>query len=329
MTDLSPTLASPRSRMVKLVRILFAVLVVGFAVIAVATQWREVGHQLRKMDPITVVGSGVLAIAGVVVSMLCWRAALADLGSRLGFKVASRVFFLGQLGKYVPGSVWAMVAQVSLAREENVPRTRTATAFVVFVGYYLASGLLVGAVTLPFVVSRGSRGELLLLLLLLPLLVVLHPRVLTRLVNWFMHLVRRPPLEHELSFAGVSTALAWGALSWVLLGFHVWLLARDLGGSGGRLLPLSIGGFALAWTVGLLVFIAPAGVGPRDAIIAALFAASLPAGGPAALALMSRLMLTLADVSTAAVAAVITRRRKVPATAVAPAEELERVTPPA
>ena len=93
--------------------------------------------------------------------------------------------------------------------------------------------------------------------------------------------------------------MIWGAVSWVLLGVHIWLIARDLGGSGAALLPLSIGGFALAWVVGFLVIIAPAGVGPRDAIIAALFVSQLPAGGPAALALVSRLILTFADVACA------------------------------
>ena len=63
---------------------------------------------------------------------------------------------------------------------------------------------------------------------ILPLLVVLYPPTQTALLNRALRLVRRPPLEHALSTRGVLTGLAWGGVSWLLLGMHIWLLARDL-----------------------------------------------------------------------------------------------------
>ncbi len=42
---------------------------------------------------------------------------LNDLGSPLPPAGSLRVFFLGQLGKYVPGSVWPAVAQMELGRD--------------------------------------------------------------------------------------------------------------------------------------------------------------------------------------------------------------------
>jgi glycosyltransferase 2 family protein len=299
-----------RTHLINVVRVVFALLVITFAVIAVATQWQNVSTQLRQMHAGPLLAAGALAILGVFASMLCWRVVLADLGSPLKLHTASRVFFLGQLGKYVPGSVWAVIAQAELAREHHVPRTRTGTAYVVLVVLYVGSGFLVGAITLPFVLTGSARIYLWLLLLIIPLVVILYPPMLTALLNRTLHLMRRPPMEHALSERGVVIALAWGAVSWLFLGLHIWLLARDLGGTGAGLLALSIGGFALAWCVGFVVIIAPAGVGPRDAIIAALFASALPAGGPAALAVVSRLMLTFADVICALAAIGIWRGRR-------------------
>jgi len=288
-----------RKHLITAVRVVFVVLMIAFVVVAVATQWQEISAQLRQMSTGVLLVSGVAATLGVFACMLCWRVVLSDLGSPLQIRVAGHVYFVGQLGKYIPGSIWAVVAQVELARVHDVPRTRTGSAYLVFALFYAGAGLLASAVTLPFLVTESSRGLLWLLLLILPLLVVLYPPVLTALLNRALRLVHREPLEHALSARGVAGAMVWGAVSWVLLGVHIWLIARDLGGSGASLLPLSIGGFALAWVVGFLVIIAPAGVGPRDAIIAALFVSQLPAGGPAALALVSRLILTFADVACA------------------------------
>lgn len=311
-SEATPAPTRRRKHATNVVRVVFALVVIGFTVYTVATQWRDVSAQLAKMHTWVLLASAGLAVLGVYASMLCWRVALTDLGSPLRLRVAARVFFVSQLGKYVPGSVWAVVAQVELAHEHHVPRTRTGAAYIVLVVLYVSSGFLVGAATLPFVVDDSSRGFLWLLLLLVPLLVILYPPLLTAVLNLGLKLIRRPPLEHPLTLRGVGFALGWGVVSWLLLGVHVWLLARDLGGTGPELLPLAIGGFALAWAVGFVVVIAPAGLGPRDAIIAAVLASGLPAGGPAALAVMSRLMLTLADIVCALVAVGIAKRyRKV------------------
>ena len=65
-----------------------------------------------------------------VCTMLVWRALMAGVGSPLSVGVASRVLFIGQLGKYLPGSVWPVLAQMELASDHKVPRARTAAASV-------------------------------------------------------------------------------------------------------------------------------------------------------------------------------------------------------
>jgi len=52
-------------------------------------------------------------------------------GQMAGLPAAIRVMFVGQLGKYVPGAVWALAAQVELARDYDVPRRRSTTASLV------------------------------------------------------------------------------------------------------------------------------------------------------------------------------------------------------
>ncbi len=123
------------------------------------------------------------------------------------------------------------------------------------------------------------------------------------MVDKLLTLVRRPPLEQPLTGRAVAAALGWAVVSWVLFGLQVWLLAVRLGAPEGRTLLLAIGGFAFAWSVGFLVVFAPAGAGFRDVLVIAILGAVLGGGGATAVALVSRILMTIGDFATAGVAA--------------------------
>ena len=103
---------------------------------------------------------------------MTWRALLADLGSPLPLRAAAKVFFVGQLGKYIPGSVWPVLAQMEMGRDLGVPRPRSAAAFFLTLPIQLATGLLVTLVT------PGWDRFGWLLLLVPVLLVLLQPKVI-------------------------------------------------------------------------------------------------------------------------------------------------------
>ena len=299
-------LRSPAAR--RTIRAVAALVFLGFLAAAVASRRDEVADAAGSLSAVTIAVSAVPVLLGLYFSMLSWRAVLADLGSPLPRRTAVRIFFLSQLGKYVPGSVWPVLAQMELGRDHQVPRARTAAAGVVSVALGLTAALLVAAATLPFL---GEGGEYLAALAVLPVaLVGLHPRILTPVINRGLRLIRRQQLDRPLTLPGIARGVAWAAGTWLCNGVHVWVVARDLGGSGstGRLLALSIGAFAVSWAAGFLVFVAPAGAGAREAALVVTMSSVLPTGAATLLALVSRVVLTLADVAWAAVAALGGRR---------------------
>ena len=116
----------------------------GFCGYGLATQRAEVAAALQHLVWGSVVGAALAAIAGLGCLMLAWRTVVADLGSHLPLRPATRVMFISQLGKYVPGAVWVTAAQVELGREHLVPRQRSATASILAMLITLATGLLGG-----------------------------------------------------------------------------------------------------------------------------------------------------------------------------------------
>jgi uncharacterized membrane protein YbhN (UPF0104 family) len=301
-----------RDRLLRALRPAVGVVVLVAVALAVAGSWSDVRPHLSKLSAGWMVLALVSVVAGLFCTMLSWRALLADLGSPLPLRAAVRIFFLSQLGKYIPGSIWPVVAQMELGRDYQVPRKRSATAGLVTIALSLMAGALVAAACVPFI--DNVPGYAWLVLLLLPVgAIALHPPVFSALVNRALGLIRREPLEHPLTRPGELRALGWAVAAWVAFGVQAWAIARDLGTTRGGVLPVAIGGFALAWTVGFLVVFAPAGVGPREAVLAAVFASFLPGGSrgaPLALALISRLMMSLGDVVWAGAAIALSGGRR-------------------
>ena len=285
-----------------------AVLVVAAIGYAVASQWTNVDAALRTLAWPSVALALLAALAGTLTSLMAWRALLADEGYRLPPVVAGRIFLVGQLGKYLPGSVWAIVLQMELGRRAGVPRARSFTASLAFVGLSLSTGLCVGLVGVP-VLADASTDEVWLLLAALPIaLIASAPAVLTRLMNLILGLARRSPLPRPLSWSGVLSASAWLTATWTLFGLHLWLLANALGAPGWSGVSRCIGGFSLAMAAGVLFVFVPSGAGVREALIVAALAPVMPAGAALGIAVVSRAIFILADVLSAGVAAVSASR---------------------
>jgi uncharacterized membrane protein YbhN (UPF0104 family) len=250
---------------------------VGLAVYGLASRWTQVHADLAKLAGYDVAGAVLCVLAGLGCMMLAWRALLADLGSPLPLPAAIRVMFIGQLGKYVPGAVWALAAQVELARDYDVPRRRSATASLVGMATTLVVALVVAGVTLPLTSASAARHYWWVLAITPLAVACLYPPVFKFGLDLVLKAVRRPPLEKSVSLGGMARALAWTTLGWLFYGAQAWLLisefARHGGGRGGGwdVFALSLGGYALAWSVGFLIIFFPGGIGPREwALIAVL-----------------------------------------------------------
>jgi uncharacterized membrane protein YbhN (UPF0104 family) len=249
----------------------------------------------------------LLALLGMQFATLrVWQTVLTGLGSPLPVPAAGRILFIGQLGKYIPGSVWPILAQMELGARAKVPRARSASASVLAMLLSLVTGLIVAMVTLPF--AQSDMQYLWVFLVLPVVLVCLHPRVLNPLLDKLFKLAKRPGLDRPLTGRVLARALVWAFVAWGFNGLQIFLMAEKFGAPVGKTILVSLGGYAFAWCVGFVVVIAPAGAGIREALLVAFLSPLI--GGPNALAvaLVSRAVNTVSDLLVAGAAAA-TRRR--------------------
>lgn len=275
-------------------------LVVGGSAYLLLRQGEGVITAARRLSPGRVALSALVALAATMCLQRLWLALLHGLGVEVDRTDAAAVFYASQLGKYVPGSVWPVLAQVELGARWGAPRRAMLGAGVLMIGVVAATGIAVGSLLLPWSSPDGLRRYWWVVVLLPALAVMLHPRVLMSLIDRVSRRAGNEGLATRLSWGALRHACLWSLLMWCLLGAHLLVLMTAYGPIGPLDVAAAVGGMGLAWAVGLAVVPAPAGAGVREGVLLLSLTPSLGPGAALAVALASRGLLVLVDVVLAA-----------------------------
>jgi hypothetical protein len=251
------------------------------------------------LQPTPLVLSFALTVVCVGLGGWSWHLVLRALGHPLALRRCLAIQTTSNLAKYVPGYAWQLVGKGYLTQREGLPTTVVAVAVPLEMGALLLSGAAVALAAMPVGlefpglgrVPAGAQiagaalawGALALLPILLSRLAT-HPRR----PRWLAPIVCPRPL-----WAALGVLL----LSWVLFGMAFGLLARAFQ-------PLSLADYRLAvfslvssFLVSLLALFVPAGLGVRESVMAATLGARLPGSLPVLVAVLSRGVLTLAELA--------------------------------
>jgi uncharacterized membrane protein YbhN (UPF0104 family) len=270
----------------------------------------EAGFALR---PAPLAASAALYLLAHCCFARFWVALLRGQGQAVGVGLGLRAYFVSQLGKYVPGKAWVIVLRVGLLRAAGVPVAVVAVTAVFETITSMSVGAIVGAALLPF--AAGADGALegrwavLAAVMALPVLLVALNRFLVVIAR-----KRRGPGLPDLPSVGLpmlARGMAIATGGWALMGLSLWMCVQGLVPEPGELTVLAwvscTAIVALAYSVGFIVLVAPAGVGAREFLLQVLLTPELalvmPAPAAAAVAVVVTLVLRL--VWTAAEMAVI------------------------
>jgi glycosyltransferase 2 family protein len=274
-------------------------------------QWDATVEAVRGADPAWLVVAAVAGGAGMVAIAWVWSAVLGALGEDVARGRAVRWYFLGELGKYLPGGVWTVVGRAELARRGGVARpVAYGSVAVSLVALYLAAAL-VAAVVVPFDLARqrdDPRVAVAAAVVIAGGIVVLHPRTLRALLDLGRRVTGRElavPLPDGRRTAGLVLRYV---PAWIGIAVATWAIARALDPDA----PIARVALAtvVSWIAGFLAVPVPAGGGIREAVFLAV--AGLPLGVGAATALAARVLFVAVDGLGALAAGATTRRGGVP-----------------
>jgi hypothetical protein len=284
-----------RARALDTARILFIPLTVGFAWWGFHGHWRAIGEALVDTSPAGLATAALVTMLGLWLTAFLWRRLLAGLGSPVPERTASAIFLVGQLGKYIPGSVWTFAAQAQLGSRHRIPARRTVAASGLFLYLHTATGVVLGTAAAAAGVLDVGGPQWLWALGTLACLVCLVPPV----VRWLGGLLAGARVQFGAGDIGFAVAVMAG----VWLAYGVGVLAL-LGPTRADLTDLLVvaAAFALSHVVGVLVVVAPAGLGAREGVLIALLDPLVGLTAAVAVSLLARVVHAAADFAIAALA---------------------------
>lgn len=269
-----------------------------FAAHSLATQWgnfeARITHIQLGWQSIAAATLLVLVTYGLLIEG--WRRVLVAWDSHLPLSDAARIWFLSNLGKYVPGNIWSLTAMGVMARRKGLSALAAAGSSVIMQTVSLATGtgivMVTGAKLLgqPLLVGAAVAGLVVLLLL--------APRFLPSLANWVGSLIGRAIVPPSIPATSIWTAAVASSLSWLFYGLAFRLFVQGLLGNAPGEVSSYIAAYTAAYILGFISPIAPAGLGVRELTLAAFMTQlGLASEADAALvAIAARLWLTIVEV---------------------------------
>jgi len=246
--------------------------------------------------------SFVLFVVGSILIALGWNLILRVLGGKLGYKRALKIFFITDLAKYVPGKVWTIVGKVYLCKKEGVPIAKTSASVVIQPLIQVIAGILMFLVSLPFwTKTHHLMNKLYLFFPLIPLgLVLLHPAIMTKLLNFGLARLKQKPIELNIKYRDILLILLLWCGLWALTGITYYFLIVSLHSFPVSQLPVTIGIFSIA---GVSQFLTPSGIGVLEGVLTVLLGLYFPVPIAILIALLSRVWKTVAELVCVAITA--------------------------
>lgn len=290
-----------RARLLDLAQLLFGLLILSLVLYNAAGHWNQIEPLLRELDGGWLVAAVIVQLAGFAFLPITSLLAIRIWKPAAGYLSSARAFYLSQLAKYLPGSIWAFPARAMLIKNMGLSLSAASYILLLETAALCASALGVGWLSftsfpaglqylrLPIIGVAGIAG-------IATLALRQRPRWLFALLpaRW------RPGEQHAepivKSFIAMLVSLSSLAASWVLSGLSFFFILKSIQAAPdwAELAP-AISAFSLAWLLGFVVIVSPGGVGVREAALIFLLGGIFGAAEISIAVVLSRLIWSLCE----------------------------------
>ena len=304
-------MAHQKRRLVTAAQWVLAAVVVAFAARELARQWGEVGPAISGLRPSwpLVLASGAIVLVTYLVLIEAWRVMLRVWGESLPFVSASRIWFVSNLGKYVPGKVWQIAAMGVMAQRAGVSGAAAVGSSLLVNLVNIVAGFAVIAVTsagqIAAAVGRtetsGAGGNELTVVAIAAAGVVallLAPAVIPRLAAVAGRVTGKPLAIGKVPYRALWVSAAATTAAWVFYGIAFAAFAHGISPRATGNATSYIAVYTGSYLAGYLALFVPGGIGVREAVLVLAMPrfGLLPAADAAVVAVASRLWLTVLEI---------------------------------
>ena len=279
----------------KIIGILIALGILYFLGRKLTLNWKEVNNYPWRFHLAWLFLSlTVRCFCSLMVVLPClafWR----QCGIRISYYQGLQIFAFSNLGRYIPGKVGFFLGFIYCCQKVGIGKTEALLGFAFRVGFTTLSGILISLFFyllspvgryFAFIEGAVHAVSILLIVCLCGIAIfICFRKKIARFVSKKVGQVSRLPKISGLQF--LHFLLVYLIL-WCGVGIAFFLFVKSLSPLEWHLIPEMIGVYAMAWTVGFLTFITPAGLGIREGALSFLLSTLLPKATAICVALLSR-----------------------------------------
>lgn len=282
------------------------VLVFIFLSRRIEADWPTVAAVVSRIRWEWIVVSFIPGLAYFWLRSVTWHRLLGSLGVRTDRLTAWNIWMKAEVVRYIPGYVWSVLGRMAQAGRVGTSRTNVFTSMVLEALLLVASCVGLSAVLLigyPQYQWPG-RTAVLIIVALASLVVTLRP-VSNRLVQLLQRVLRRPATPIVGSSAPAFASIS---VSWLMFAVFQVLVVKALGLAPASEFITIAGVFLISWLLGYLSFVAPSGLGVREAFLIALLRPFMAAPEAVAVAAVSRVSMIVVEVFVLGLVHLLARR---------------------
>ncbi|MDR1477761.1 MAG: flippase-like domain-containing protein [Planctomycetaceae bacterium] len=270
-----------KKKLITFFKVIIFVLVVVWVTWELNKSWNKIGQITWQANYFWLSISALFYFIAYIPTSMFWRYSMWSLGQRPGIYESLRAYYIGHLGKYVPGKAVVVVLRSGLLNRERTSVSVAAAAVFLETLTMMASGAFLSALIVIIWFREMENGFWITLLAIgmavcavLPILPPIFRRVAKRVG------VGRNDNEIDQKLSGLSfrtLAVGWGLtiLTWLFLGLSLWGAIKGIGiadvgslfANGCELMAR----FTLAASFSVVlgfVLMMPGGIGVRDFVLA-------------------------------------------------------------
>jgi uncharacterized membrane protein YbhN (UPF0104 family) len=237
-----------------------------------------------------------------------WQVIMRDLNAPILFSQSIWMIATTQVGKYLPGKVWYIVGRIYVGKQAEIDGKKLTLSMVLETCLVYVTGGIVFSLT-TFIAGNYSLTWLIIsTMLTIAAIIVIHPRILVRISNFFLRILKKPTVRLTLTYRQISRISLYFFGIWIaqIAGFY--FLIKAIYPIPVRSIFNLASAYSLAWISGSLAVFAPGGLGVREGMMALLLSSILPIPLPIAISFISRVWITIFEAVVFFVGLIIQRR---------------------
>jgi len=255
--------------------------------------------EISEFDPKYMFFSVVTLFISLLYPVFAWKFLIFSLGEKINTLSALRVWFISNLGRYVPGKILQFAGLVFFAGREGVNKSKAFQS--VLYSQITANGLgIFMGLTLLTLKSGSNRFpnefHLSLIIAAVFIIVLWFPSLFLRSSNYFLEKMKKQKFEQTLTRKNYLVYILLQLINWFVMSFSFILLINSYTTLSVTKHPEVLFILPISWTLGLIAIFAPGGLGVREGSMSYWLSHFIPIEFALIIPWIYRILITLSEI---------------------------------